>query len=135
MRRRPAALVTEALPSPCSPSRAYLAASFGFIVEPDSARDLQKHVDWFLRYLEQTAVPDREPPFVTVYAFKAFLIAWQLLRSGMPDAMTAVGVDDGDSEAALAWATRVFRRRERHKVGRLVLQNLKSLEEAPSTSS
>ncbi len=109
---------------------AYLATSRGFIVDADIARSLSTHVNWFLLYLEDTITPDREPPFVTVYAFKTFLIAWQLLRGIAPNAMAVVGISGGDSEAALAWATKVFKRRQRWKVGKLVLQNLASLAES-----
>lgn len=102
-------------------------------MDPDIGRSLNAHIDWFLRYLDQTLEPDHEPPFVTVYAFKAFLIGWQLLRGFAPNAMVAVGISDGDSDAALAWAMKVFTRRKRWKVGKLVLQNLVSL--AKSTGS
>ena len=99
-------------------------------MDPAIARSLSTHVNWFLLYLEETRTPDREPPFVTVYAFKAFLIAWQLLRGVAPSAMAVVGIADGDSDEALAWAARVFARRRRWKVGKLVLQNLASLAES-----
>jgi hypothetical protein len=102
-------------------------------VEADLLPSLHARIDWFLLYLEKTVVPDREPPFVTVYAFKAFLVAWQLVRDNAPNAKTAVGISDGDSEAALAWAIKVFKRRQRWKVGKLVLRNLVSLP--PSTGS
>jgi hypothetical protein len=88
---------------------------------------LHDHLDWFLVYLDTTEDTGQEPPFVTVYAFKAFLIAWQLLRGDIPDAMTAVRVSDGDVEGGLEWAEEMFLRREKWTVGQLILQNLRSL--------
>lgn len=81
------------------------------------------------------AEPDRpsaEPPFVTAYAFKAFLLAWQLLRGGHSTAMRAAGIASGDCATALAWAAAAFGRRKRYKIGRLALQNLQVLEDSLS---
>lgn len=108
----------------------FLASTRGSINSSDIPHDLQGHLDWFLIYLDRTEQPDQEPPFVAVYAYKAFLVAFQLLRGGIPDAMTAVGVADGDIEAALEWAEEMFRRREKWMVGGLILQNLRSLGES-----
>ncbi|CED82116.1 hypothetical protein PROQFM164_S01g003283 [Phaffia rhodozyma] len=106
-----------------------LANSSGFLIEPDSVRSLQVHANWFLLYLDRTLIVDQEPPFVTFYCFRAWLLALQLLRNGTPDAMSIIGIADGDMESALLWAGRVFERRKRWKVGKLILQNLSSLEE------
>lgn len=87
------------------------------------------HLDWFLLYLERTITPDCEPPWVSVYAFKAFLIVWQLVRANSPGAMQAVGVDDGDVGEALVWARKVFARRSSRQLGKLFMTSLTSLEE------
>lgn len=108
---------------------ACLATSSGILIEPACAHSLQVHINFFLLHLERTPEAATEPPFVTVYCFKAFLVAWQLLRAGTKDAMTVVGVEDGDFDGALEWAHEVFEKRERWKVGKLALQNLNSLEE------
>ncbi|KNG83187.1 hypothetical protein ANOM_008836 [Aspergillus nomiae NRRL 13137] len=104
-----------------------LAPSYEFLWEADTAKAIQPHVDWFLRYLDTTREPDSEAPWVAVYAYKAFLIAWQLVRGGIPNAMRVVGIADGDVEGALGWVREVFRRRERWMLGRLVLSCLDGL--------
>ncbi|KAH7363719.1 fungal-specific transcription factor domain-containing protein, partial [Pyrenochaeta sp. MPI-SDFR-AT-0127] len=106
----------------------YLAPSCDFLCESNLAKSVQPHVDWFLRYLDETAVPDSEAPWITLYACKAFMIAWQLVSGGMAGAMQIVGVADGDKEAALVWARKVFSRRERWKLGKIVMACLNRLE-------
>ncbi|KAJ5082141.1 hypothetical protein N7532_011184 [Penicillium argentinense] len=105
----------------------YLAPSSGFLCEPETAKAVQPYVNWFLRYLEASVSPTPEAPWVAMYAYKAFLIAWQLVRGGIPGAMEAVGVADGDVEGALAWARMVFSRRQRWQLGKLILVCLDSL--------
>ncbi|CAO2654424.1 Nn.00g111570.m01.CDS01 [Neocucurbitaria sp. VM-36] len=106
----------------------HLAPSCEFLCESNLAKSVQPHVDWFLRYLDETLSPDSEAPWVTLYACKAFMIAWQLVRGGVAGAMQAVGIGVGDMESALMWAKKVFRRRERWKVGKIVLACLDGLE-------
>lgn len=96
--------------------------------EPRTAQAVQPHVDWFLHYLEAALSPDLEAPWVTLYAYKAFLIAWQLLRGSVLGAMQVVGVQDGDMDGALNWAQKVFRRRQRWQLGRLILGRLDTLD-------
>ena len=107
---------------------ALLTPNREFLCEPSTARAVQTHVDWFLRYLNQTATVESEAPWVTLYAYKAVLIAWQLVISGLPGAMQAVGIQDGDAEAALEWAKQVFRRREKWQLGRLIMKCLVDLK-------
>lgn len=115
----------------------HLAPSCEFLCESTTARAVQPHVDWFLRYLDATppsgpAAGDcsgpSEAPWVTLYAYKAFLIAWQLVRGGAAGAMQVVGVADGDAEGALAWARKVFGRRDRWQLGKLTLRCLDGLQ-------
>lgn len=113
--------------------RTYLAASCSFIIEPATTAELQQHIDYFLLLLAEPDRSSAEPPFVTAYAFKAFLLAWQLLQGGYPAAMQAVGIACGDCAGALVWAAAAFGRRNRWKIGRLVLQNLRVLQESLST--
>ncbi|KAJ5600109.1 hypothetical protein N7450_001176 [Penicillium hetheringtonii] len=105
----------------------YLAPSAEFLCEPDTAKAVQPHVDWFLRYLEAVVAPETEAPWVALYAYKAFLIAWQLLRGGIIGAMEVVGVVDGDENGALEWARKVFLRRQRWQLGKLILDCLDAL--------
>lgn len=105
----------------------YLAPSAEFLCDPDTAKAVQPHVDWFLQYLETAVEPGSEAPWVALYAYKAFLIAWQLLRGGMTGAMDVVGVADGDVDGALEWARKVFLRRQRWQLGKLILECLDAL--------
>jgi hypothetical protein len=105
----------------------YLAPSSQFLCDHNTAEAIQPHVNWFLRYLEETVNPDSEAPWVALYAYKAFLIAWQLIRGGLPGAMEVVGVQDGDVDSALLWARRVFQRRQKWQLGKLILSCLDEL--------
>ncbi|KAI9152346.1 hypothetical protein HJFPF1_09576 [Paramyrothecium foliicola] len=107
----------------------HLAPSCEFLCDPTIAQSVQPHVDWFLQYLESNLIPDAEAPWVTLYAYKAFMIAWQLLRGGIPGSMQAVDVADRDATGALIWAKKVFQRRERWKLGRLITKCLDSLDQ------
>jgi hypothetical protein len=106
----------------------YLASSSEILFGAETARATQPHIDWFLRYLDTTLSPESEPPWVALYAFKAFLIAWQLVRKGVSGAMQVVGVLDGDAAGAMEWAKGAFRRRERWRLGKLILVCLDVLE-------
>lgn len=76
----------------------YPASCSGTLSGAEAAHATQPHTGWFLRYLDTTAAPGSEPPWVALYASKACLIAWQLVRKGVPGTMQAVGVLDGDAE-------------------------------------
>lgn len=108
-------------------SSTYLSPHVELLCESSIAKAVQPHVDWFLHYLDTTISPDFEAPWVTLYAYKAFLIAWQLVCGGMPGCMEVVGVHDGDVEGALTWAKAVFQRRKRWQLGRLILECLDSV--------
>ena len=105
----------------------YLGPSYG-ILEPATASAIQPHVDWFLHYLETTLTPDAEAPWIAFYAYKAFLIAWKGVCGRVAGAMQVVGVRDGDVQGALGWARRVFGRRRRWQLGRVILACLDELE-------
>lgn len=108
----------------------YLSPSCKLLCEPNTAMAVQPHVNWFLRYLDSESNPQLEAPWVALYAYKAFLIAWELLCGEIPDAMAVVGIENGDSEGALRWAKMVFQRRSRWQLGRLILSCLESLKES-----
>ncbi|KAJ5958319.1 uncharacterized protein N7479_005469 [Penicillium vulpinum] len=99
-----------------------------FLCDASTAKAIQPHVNWFLRYLNETLILESEAPWVALYAYKAFLIAWQLIHVGIPGAMDAVGVHDGDMEGALMWARKVFQRRQKWQLGKLILSCLDELE-------
>ncbi|KAF2625128.1 hypothetical protein BU25DRAFT_397679 [Macroventuria anomochaeta] len=104
------------------------APSCEFLCESRISDLVQPHVDWFLRYLDATMLPDTEAPWVVLYAYKAFMIAWQLVRDGIVGSMQVVGVQDGDTQGALAWARKVFGRRQRWQLGKIVMKCIDQLE-------
>lgn len=108
------------------------APSCEFLCESRIANLVQPHVDWFLRYLDATVLPDTEAPWVVLYAYKAFMIAWQLVRDGIVGSMQVVGVQDGDTQAALAWARKVFGRRQQWHLGKVVMKCIDQLEDGLS---
>lgn len=93
----------------------------------DVAAALQPHLDWFLQYLDATQ-DGSEAPWLALYAYKAFLLAWQLVRAGVPGAMQIVNVDQGDVIGAVAWARKVFERRRRRRLGDLIFTYLDMLD-------
>ncbi|KAL4782817.1 fungal-specific transcription factor domain-containing protein [Aspergillus varians] len=105
----------------------YLSPSPAILCEEITAKAIQPHVDWFLRYLDTTVSADGEAPWVALYAYRAFLIAWQLVRGRLPGAMSVVGVEDGDVHGAVEWARMVFGRRAKWTVGRLICTCLDGL--------
>ncbi|KAH6619015.1 fungal-specific transcription factor domain-containing protein [Boeremia exigua] len=104
------------------------APSCEFLCESRIINLVQPHVDWFLQYLDATATADTEAPWVVLYAYKAFMIAWQLVRNGIVGSMQVVDVPDGDTHAALAWARKVFGRRQRWQLGKIVMRCIDQLE-------
>ncbi|KAH7094425.1 fungal-specific transcription factor domain-containing protein [Paraphoma chrysanthemicola] len=106
----------------------HFAPSREVLCESNIARSIQPHVDWFLHYLDTTIDASYEAPWIILYAWKAFMIAWQLLKGGFPGAMQAAGVQDGSLEGALSWAREVFQRRERWKLGKTVMACVNALE-------
>lgn len=104
-----------------------LASSSEPFYGADTAHATRPYVDWFLRYLDGAVAPVSESPWVALFAYKSFLIAWQLVRAKIPGAMQAVGVEDGDVDGALSWARDIFRRRERRRLGKLIIECLDML--------
>ncbi|KXG49166.1 uncharacterized protein PGRI_030360 [Penicillium griseofulvum] len=99
-----------------------------FLCDTNTAKAIQPHVNWFLRYLDETLILESEAPWVALYAYKAFLIAWQLIHAGLPGALEVVGVHDGNIEGALIWARKVFQRRQKWQLGKLILTCLDELD-------
>ncbi|KAJ5692600.1 hypothetical protein N7462_002023 [Penicillium macrosclerotiorum] len=104
-----------------------LAPTFDFLCDAGTASSIQPHINWFLCYLDEIPTPQSEAPWILLYAYKAFLIAWQLVRGKIPGAMCAVGVADGDEHAALAWARKVFERRRQLQLVKLITSCLANL--------
>lgn len=107
---------------------AYLAPSCEILCESNTTRGIQPHVDWFLCYLDSTLSPASEAPWIALYAYRAFLIAWNLVQRGISGAMQAISIRDGDVEGALTWARDVFQRRQHWQLSKLILLSLDALE-------
>ncbi|KAG5802258.1 hypothetical protein H9Q74_013343 [Fusarium xylarioides] len=105
----------------------YLAPSCEFLCESNTAQVIKPHIDWFLTYLDSPIVPDSEAPWIMLYAFKAFVIAWQLIKGSTLGTMQVVGVEDGDTDGALEWARRVFGRRQQWQLGKIIMTCLDTL--------
>lgn len=107
----------------------YHASSYQSMHEEFTKKALQPRIDWFLRNLD-VAPFDSEPPWVILYAYKAFLIAWQLLHEGVPGAMQVVGVRDGDFHGAIVWARKAFQSKHRWQLSKLISSCLDMLDGA-----
>lgn len=91
---------------------------------------LEIHLRFFLVYLNQTTseMAACESPWVTIYCYKAALIAWQLVRAGIGNVSACIGISD--LENLYEWIKNVFSFRSRFGVGRAVLNSLNELENA-----
>lgn len=107
-----------------------LATSRGFLFSPEAAHQVKPHLAWFLQYLDSpNHPPELEPPWVLMYCFEAYTIAWQLMKYGFAGCMDVVGVQDGDVEGARRWGVSVFARRKKWTLGQLIYQSVQSLGE------
>nr|XP_019009590.1 uncharacterized protein I206_05148 [Kwoniella pini CBS 10737]OCF48371.1 hypothetical protein I206_05148 [Kwoniella pini CBS 10737] len=103
-----------------------LSTAQSIIFTPQVSDLLSPHLLYFLTFLERTAVNPTELPWVTIYAFKAVLVAWQLARAGSPEVIQTVGIGGVDQMGD--WVRRVFKKREAWRVGKLVMKSLEELE-------
>lgn len=116
-------------------------------ISPEIAESLEPHLSWMILYLQRTsddtdpsrAAIAREPPWVSVYLFKACLVAWQVLGMGigvLDRTMVVLGWSGGGKGAVQAqaqgffveWMKEVFGRREVWGVGMAVQRGLRELE-------
>jgi hypothetical protein len=106
----------------------YLAVSGKLSLSSDVVASIQPHLDWFLRYLGTSPTDGLEAPWLSLYAYKAFLVVWQLVGAGVPGAMHAVGVADGDANGAVAWLRGNLSKRKSCRLGELIIECLDLLE-------
>lgn len=106
-----------------------LASSYQSVHAAPTKNAVQPHIDWFLRRLNTTPTFDTGPPWLILYAYKAFLIAWQLLRDGSPGVMQVISIRDGDVRGAIAWARRAFERKNLQELSKLISSCLDVLDE------
>ncbi|THX50475.1 hypothetical protein D6D06_07949 [Aureobasidium pullulans] len=89
---------------------------------------LESHINYFLRLLSQEHAVYDEAPWVTVFAFKAALIGWQLVSAECWKPAEIIGT--GDKWDMYQWMNVVFERRKNWCIGRLVTNSLKELDDA-----
>jgi hypothetical protein len=65
---------------------------------------------------------------MTIYAFKASLVSWQLVRAGVTDHVVEIGIED--AKGMTEWMRRCFAQRQTWGIGRLVLNSMDELEMA-----
>jgi hypothetical protein len=108
--------------------RTHLTVAQPIIISDQVIESLEPHLQFFLSYLDKTPTQQAmsESPWVTIYSFKAALIAWQLIRAGIGDVASCIGIDDLGN--MLDWVKRVFATRTKWGVGRAVLKSLDELE-------
>ena len=96
------------------------------IVSPEVVETLAPHLEWYLSYLMDVDSASYEPPWITIYAFKASLVAWQLVREGIFDHVVGIGVVD--LKGMCQWIRETFEARSCWKVGQLIVNSLSELE-------
>ena len=94
----------------------------------EAIASLAPHLNYFLQLLSHEHDIYNEAPWVTVFAFKAALIGWQLVSAGCW--RPAEFVDSGDKWDMYQWMHTVFDRRKKWCIGRLVTNSLKELDDA-----
>jgi hypothetical protein len=106
----------------------YLAWSSELPFGSDILASIQPHLDWFLRRLDVSDEGDFEAPWLDMYAYKAFLLGWQLVRGGVPGAMHAVGIQDNDAASAISWMRNVFAKKRPSRLRNMIVDCLDVLE-------
>lgn len=106
----------------------YLAASRSLIFSAEILHTIQPHVDWFLLYLDTASNHDDDPPWVLMFAYRVFLLAWQCLQQASEGVMEVIGIPDREPKMAIAWARTVFGRRTRWQYAKVILRCLDVLE-------
>lgn len=84
------------------------------------------HLQWYMSYLNNTERDDFEPPWITICAFRAALVAWQLVGAGTLEHVQALGITDQRGMAD--WIKGCFARRTTWGIGRLVMRNIEQLD-------
>ncbi|KAI5195842.1 hypothetical protein E4T38_08850 [Aureobasidium subglaciale] len=92
----------------------------------EAIASLEPHINYFLSLLSCEHEVYNEAPWVTIFAFKAALIGWQLFSADCWKPADFIGA--GDKWDMYQWMDTVFDRRKNWCVGRLVTNSLKELE-------
>ncbi|GIZ49353.1 hypothetical protein CKM354_001238300 [Cercospora kikuchii] len=106
----------------------YLAASRSLTFSADILHTIQPHFDWFLSYLDTASERAGDPPWVLLFAYRVFLLAWQCLQQASEGVMEVIGIPDREPKMAITWARTVFGRRTRWQYAKVILRCLDVLE-------
>lgn len=106
----------------------YLAWSSELPFGSDILASIQPHLDWFLRRLDASGDADLEAPWLDLYAYKAFLLAWQLVRGGVSGAMHVVGIQDNDAIGAVSWLRNAISKKRPSRIRNMIIDCLDVLE-------
>lgn len=110
------------------PRSTHLSMSQEISPSVEAIASLESHINYFLRLLSQEHAVYDEAPWVTVFAFKAALIGWQLVSAECWKPAEIIGT--GDKWDMYQWMNVVFERRKNWCIGRLVTNSLKELDDA-----
>ena len=106
----------------------YLAWSSELPFGSDILASIQPHLDWFLHFLAASDDAVSEAPWLDLYAYKAFLLAWQLVRGGVQGVMHAVGVQDNDATGAVTWMRNAISSKRSSRLRRMMVDCLDVLD-------
>ncbi|WPB08251.1 uncharacterized protein RHO25_012916 [Cercospora beticola] len=106
----------------------YLAASRSLTFSAEILHTIQPHFDWFLRYLDAASEHAGDPPWVLLFAYRVFLLAWQCLQQASEGVMEVIGIPDREPKMATTWARTVFERRSRWQYAKVIFRCLDVLE-------
>ena len=106
----------------------YLALSSELPFGSDILASIQPHLDYFLRHLDALDNGTSEAPWLDLYAYKAFLLAWQLVRGGLPSVMHAVGIQDNDAAGAVSWMRNIFSKKRSSRIREMIIGSLDVLD-------
>jgi len=106
----------------------YLALSSELPFGSDILASIQPHLDYFLSHLNALDDGALEAPWLDLYAYKAFLLAWQLVRGGVPGVMHAVGIQDNDAVGAVSWMRNMISKKRSSRIRKMILDSLHVLD-------
>ncbi|KAL1306429.1 hypothetical protein AAFC00_005129 [Neodothiora populina] len=103
----------------------HLSISDAICSSPDVVTSLEPHINFYLQHLDRRAILYDEAPWVTIFAFKVALIAWQLVRAGFQETMAIPWISD--EKGMYDWIKTVFTRRSHWCIGQLAVKSLGEL--------
>ncbi|WWD08403.1 hypothetical protein V865_006515 [Kwoniella europaea PYCC6329] len=93
---------------------------------PMVAASVDRHLSWFLTYLDTKTDVSDEAPWMAIFAFKAVLVSYQLVKAGCIETLN--NIPPRHSSEMLDWIREVFERRRNWKVAKIIVSSLEELE-------